>query len=204
MRAWPNNQYITNATMANNYLAFFMQNYGLQHIAIKVLTYLDFKNLQNSRLVSKEWKQFIDESKPIWISKLRSLKFGIMKNYFEIIRLNDILDINSRLHICLKKNVNIEFLSAYPEWKKTIEHFETRSFPEIYTFWKHMNRYFKIDWNAEEMKQMIIDNREFIRPCSPASYAVLTKNTAFLEAIFKGPFELSVKNEQGDNVLLVY
>ena len=122
-----------------------------------------------------------------------------MKNYFEIIRLTDILDINSRLHICLNKNVNIEFLSVYPEWKKTIEHFESRSFPEIYTFWKHMNRYFQIDWDAAKMKQMIIDNREFIRPCSPASYAVLTKNTAFLEAIFKGPFELSVKNEQGDN-----
>ena len=183
------NQYISSSTMVHNYLDSFIQNFGLQHIAIKVFSYLDFETLQNSKLVSKEWNEFIEDTKPIWISNLRSLKFRIIKNWFEFRRLDDQ---NPYLHIYLEEKSDKKFGKIFPAWLKIVKHFETRSIWDVKIFLNHMFEYLKIDWDSKELKNLMVKNREFTQPCDPAFYAVLTKNTVFLQVLFKGPFELSL------------
>ena len=45
-----------------NGLDLFLQNQGLQHIAGKILSYLDYQSLINCQIVNKQWYQFMIEN----------------------------------------------------------------------------------------------------------------------------------------------
>ena len=57
-----------------------VQNRGLQHLALKIFRKLDYKSLANCRLVSKDWKEFIDSDTvvPFEAWKIRTSKSCIM------------------------------------------------------------------------------------------------------------------------------
>ena len=95
-------------TIMETTLDTFVQIYGLQHIAIKVASYLDYQSLANCQLLSTTWNRFIQETEMIWRHQVRNLKFGTIKNHFKFKR-------SRGTTTYLETNENIPFLSKFPD-----------------------------------------------------------------------------------------
>ena len=69
----------------------FIQNPGLQHIALAIFKNLDPKSLGNCRVVSKEWKACIDQEKYWWNLQLVKCKeiieIAMTRNHIELVKL---------------------------------------------------------------------------------------------------------------------
>ena len=57
----------------------FIRNTGLEHIPILIFQFIDTDSLEVCRKVSKEWKQFIDNSTSIWKSHLAKARASMKK-----------------------------------------------------------------------------------------------------------------------------
>ena len=60
--------------MANT-LDLFIRNYGFQHIAFKILMYLDTEDFLKIQCLSKQWYEFDKYSKILWKSRIRQLVY---------------------------------------------------------------------------------------------------------------------------------
>ena len=60
-------------------LNLVLNNYGLQHIAIKVFSKLDLQSLLNCQLTCYQWYQFIKDNKQIWKSIFLKLSKSPLK-----------------------------------------------------------------------------------------------------------------------------
>ena len=54
---------------------YILQNPGLNLIGTAMFSYLDLQSLLNCQLVSKKWKNFIDNDKVLWKQQVRNCSF---------------------------------------------------------------------------------------------------------------------------------
>ena len=110
-------QSISNIKSINN-METFIENYGLCHIAINMFDQLDYKSLCKARMVSKSWKDFIDNfcirKRNEWklISFLKSKKW---------------------------------FLDLWPEWKNILRDFvQNRTSDDVKLLLEALEYYFRV------------------------------------------------------------
>ena len=60
-----------------------LRNPGFEHIPILIFQLIDTDTLEVCRKVSKEWKQFIDNSTPIWKGHLEKARASMKKKQDE-------------------------------------------------------------------------------------------------------------------------
>ena len=82
-----------------------IQNQGLKHVAEEIIGYLDAKSLANCRLVSKSWRDLVENGKIWWILQLQDM-------------------MTKQRSVDLRPLI---FLNHFPPWKEVIEFFASRS-----------------------------------------------------------------------------
>ena len=104
----------------------FIQNPGLQHIALAIFKNLDPKSLGNCRVVSKEWKACIDQDKYWW--------------NLQLVKCKEIIE------IAMTRNDdplwNGYGFPGFPEFLKTMDHiYEKESMENLQLFAAFMSSY---------------------------------------------------------------
>ena len=54
---------------------YVISNYGMQHIPDQIFNYLSLQELNNCRLVSKQWQNYLLESRFFWIKHLETMQY---------------------------------------------------------------------------------------------------------------------------------
>ena len=63
-----------------NHFNYILECPGLNHIAIKIFSFVDLPSLFNCLIVSKLWHHFIMEQRRVWNGKLENIRKGIANN----------------------------------------------------------------------------------------------------------------------------
>ena len=172
-----------------------IQNRGLQHLARSIFWFLDYSSLTSCRLVSKSWKDFIDNN----CDKL----FEYWKLLLQL------------LSICKKSQFRVENFYAYDlddeeylDWSLEVNHpdfmvvfdyfSEKGSLPDLLTFKKFMVEY------CDAMRAYMEDTPEDRKPYfdSPLHYAADQKRFDIFDIVVKTPLEnINIENRHSGNSL---
>ena len=149
-----------------------VENYGLSHVAIQILDYLDDKSLTNSRLVKENWKNLIDSSLIDRIDQLIDKALNVFEIKFP------------------------DFFKAWPEWLKIFADFrKNRSYEDFLYLNQDLETYF------ESYEYKIDSTRNIGRAFDPLRLAVQKNDISFLRLVLPSVKNLSYANVQGYTLL---
>ena len=150
----------------------FLENPGLDHIAIHISRHLDPKSLASCRLVSHSWRNLIDNDRPWLVFQLNHIQ-NTEKSFIDC---NTIQIKGPTLKSTIAKR--------FPEWTSVIEQFTKRQkIIKLQGFVEQMWIYFKDD--------------EMIFYTNPLHDAARKSNITFVELLINAGVDLSMKNPTG-------
>ena len=142
-----------------------IQNQGLKHIAEEIIGYLDAKSLANCRLVSKSWRDLVENGKIWWILQLQDM-------------------MTKQRSVDLRPLI---FLNHFPPWKEVIEFFASRgkSSPE-------MTRQFcrSMEFYLNESDDLFLKKGMYYY-FDPLTLAIQHGDIDFIECILQCPFDFN-------------
>ena len=149
-----------------------LENPGLCQIIYHISSFLDAKSLAQCRLVSKSWRDLIDNDRPWLVFQLDYIQ-NTKKSF---------IDCNT---IQIKgPTIKSTIAKRFPEWTFVVEQFTRRQkITKLKEFVEQMWIYFKDD--------------EMIFYTNPLHDAARKSNTTFVKLLINAGIDLSMKNPTG-------
>ena len=145
-------------------LEIFLTNQGLNHIVRNISRFLDVRSLAQCRLVSKSWKELIDNLRE-WL-------------VLQLVHIN----CNKKKFIKESKVLKTSIKRNFPEWSDVIEQISrTQNIPTLKEFVQQMWIYFRaeINYAINPLNDAIVkSNALFVQILIDAGIDLTMKNTA--------------------------
>ena len=155
----------------NSYIEIFLKSFGLNHVLEKIFSYLDKRSLANCRLVSNQWKDFIDNQ-----------SFALM-----LLQLRQIMHVN-----CRKKHISMRSIithGALQDWRPLFEYLKENGKNPVLNFFLTL---FRVYCSSQSCYNLCLSPLEYL-----SSSNIDETLFYFVDTLLKTNFDFSKHSKLG-------
>ena len=127
-----------------DFISPWIDNPGLDHLVQKIFGYLDLKSLQNCKVVSKPWDQFIGGNKSVWLIQIYRLRTRPIEN----IKINYFLHFDDHFNKLSREN------ELRKEWELAIHLISKENMDSIVKFCRFL---FNLSQSHQQLPPIMYD-----------------------------------------------